>query len=171
MIRLASFLGESIVDGPGIRTVIFFQGCPHHCFNCHNPITHSFEKGKMFTTFETVKMCLSNPLSRGVTISGGEPFAQIEELNAFVKLFHKLAPNQDIVIFTGYTFEELQNLNNPLISEILKETFLLIDGRYVDKLRDLTLFYRGSKNQRIIDVKETLLKNEIILSPYHFMHT
>lgn len=171
MVRLASFLGESIVDGPGIRTVIFFQGCPHRCFNCHNPITHSFDKGKLLTTLEAVNMCLSNPLSRGVTISGGEPFAQINELYDFVKLFHKKAPEQDIVIFTGYTFEELQNFNNPLIKKILDKTFLLIDGKYIDELRDLTLFYRGSKNQRVIDVKETLLNNKIILSPYHFMHT
>lgn len=171
MIRLASFLGESIVDGPGIRTVLFLQGCPHHCFNCHNPMTHAFDKGKLFSIEDAVDMCLENPLSRGVTISGGEPFAQIDALKAFVTLFHQKAPNQDIVIFTGYTFDELLKFNNPAIIDILKETFLLIDGRYVDSLRDLTLFYRGSQNQRVIDIQETLKNKQIVLSKYHYMHT
>lgn len=171
MIRLASFIDESIVDGPGIRTVIFFQGCPHHCLNCHNPSSHPFDKGKLFTIEEAVKMCLDNQLARGVTISGGEPFAQIEALEQFVKLFHELRPNQDIVIFTGYTYEELLGFHNPAVFNILKETFLLIDGRYIDEKRDLTLFYRGSSNQRVIDVQKTLKAGEIILSEYHFMHT
>ncbi len=171
MIRLASFLGESIVDGPGIRTVLFMQGCPHRCYNCHNPVTHPFNKGKLFTVEDAVDMCLENPLSEGVTISGGEPFAQVEALKDFVKIFHQKAPSQDIVIFTGYTYEELLQFKNPFVKEILNETYLLIDGRYIDEERDLTLFYRGSKNQRVIDVQKTLMSGEVVLSKYHYLHT
>lgn len=168
-IRLAGYISESIVDGPGIRSVIFTQGCLHHCKNCHNPSTHPLEKGKVLEIEEVLSLISNNPLSVGITVSGGEPFLQPEAINELIKLYKNKHPNKNIVIYTGYTIEELLNFNNPVIKEILLKTEILIDGKYQDSLRDLTLFYRGSSNQRVIDVQKTFQTGKICLSKYQTM--
>lgn len=162
-IRLSGYILESIVDGPGLRTVVFTQGCPHHCPGCHNPKTHPFDKGRLMEISDIVEILTSNPLSCGLTISGGEPFVQIDELLELIKQYKAIKPNHDIIIYTGFTYEYLVKLNNPIIDEIFNLSNLLIDGPYIEKLRDLTLEFRGSSNQRIIDLKKSTIDNIITL--------
>ena len=143
---------ESIVDGPGFRFAIFCQGCPHHCPGCHNPNTWDFEGGND-TSFEKILNAIDqNPLLAGVTFSGGEPFCQAEAFSALADEIHKR--NLDIVTFTGYTLEELREMakTDMAVGELLDKTDLLIDGPFIKEEKDLTLQFRGSKNQRIIDM-------------------
>lgn len=152
-IRISGIVDESIVDGHGIRFVIFTQGCPHHCEGCHNPATHDFTGGNnvdINTLFATIN---ENPLLKGVTFSGGEPFCQPEPLVELAKKVHKI--NRDVTTYTGYTLEELQAMGNPAIQRLLDETDYLIDGKFMIDRRDLTLRFRGSTNQRIIDMNKT----------------
>ena len=162
-IRLSGYILESIVDGPGLRTVVFTQGCPHKCPGCHNPKTHPFDKGRLMEINDIVEILTSNPLSCGLTISGGEPLVQENEVLELIRQYRVIKPSHDIIIYTGYTYEYLVKLNNPVINEILKVTDFLIDGPYIEKLRDLTLPFRGSKNQRIIDLKKSSIDNIVIL--------
>lgn len=159
-IRIAGKVDDSIVDGPGIRYTIFFQGCPHHCPGCHNPETHDFNGGHFEEIEDIVKEIKKNPLLLGVTISGGEPFSQKEELLTLVKEIRKT--NLNIMVYTGYTFEYLINLDS-VTKEILSNIDYLVDGPFILKERDLELIFRGSRNQRYIDVKKTLKENKIIL--------
>lgn len=159
-IRIAGKVDDSIVDGPGIRYTIFFQGCPHHCPGCHNPETHDFNGGHFEEIADIVKEIKKNPLLLGVTISGGEPFSQKEQLLSLVKKIKEL--NLNIMVYTGYTFEYLINLDN-VTKEILSSIDYLVDGPFILKERDLELIFRGSRNQRYIDVKKTLKENKIIL--------
>ena len=135
-IRLSGYILESIVDGPGIRTVVFTQGCPHKCIGCHNPKTHPFDKGKIVPIKEIVQLLISNPLSKGLTISGGEPFVQPLSVLTLIKEYKTLRPNHDIIIYTGYTYESLIKLNNPDILEILKLSDYLIDGPFINSLKE-----------------------------------
>ncbi len=154
-LRLAGVIRESIVDGPGFRFAIFCQGCPHHCQDCHNPNTWDFEGGRD-TSFEKILNAIDqNPLLQGVTFSGGEPFCQAE---AFAALADEIKKRKlDIVTFTGYTLEELREMSktDPAVGELLNKTDLLIDGPFIKEEKDLTLQFRGSKNQRIIDMNAT----------------
>ena len=154
-LRLAGVIRESIVDGPGFRFAIFCQGCPHHCPECHNPETWDFEGGKD-TSFEKILEAIDkNPLLAGVTFSGGEPFCQAAAFSALADEIKKR--NLDIVTFTGYTYEELKVMaeKDPAVGELLEKTDLLIDGPFIKEEKDLTLQFRGSRNQRIIDMKAT----------------
>lgn len=145
---------DSIVDGPGIRLVVFTQGCPHHCPGCHNPQTHAFRGGVTAHTAEIEERFAQNPLLAGITFSGGEPFLQPEplcELARFVRRRRKT-----VVTYTGFTYEELldKTLLAPdrhAIRELLALTDLLIDGPFVLSRKDLTLPFRGSRNQRLLD--------------------
>ncbi len=154
-LRLAGVIRESIVDGPGFRFAIFCQGCPHHCPDCHNPDTWDFEGGKE-TSFERILEEIDkNPLLSGVTFSGGEPFCQAEALAELADEIKKR--NLDIVTFTGYTYEELKVMaeKDTAVSDLLNKTDLLIDGPFLKEEKDLTLQFRGSRNQRIIDMDAT----------------
>lgn len=151
-IQLAGIEEESIVDGPGIRLVIFTQGCPHHCRGCHNPKTHPYTGGKWYKVNDIFTMYESNPLLSGITFSGGEPF-----LHAYIlfRLAYKIhAAGGDVVTYTGYTYEELLDIiaheHNGSWQDLLDVSDFLIDGRYIKAKRDLTLLYRGSSNQRIL---------------------
>lgn len=150
--RIAGFVGESVVDGPGIRSVIFTQGCPHRCPGCHNPHTHSADGGYMTDTAELWRKIVSNPTLEGVTFSGGEPFLWAHALAEIGRAAHekKLA----VLTYTGYTFEELREAaaGDIGIRELLTVTDLLIDGPYIASQRDLNLRFRGSVNQRILDI-------------------
>ncbi len=165
-IKVSGFVKESIVDGPGFRYVIFLQGCPHKCFNCHNPQTHDFNLGYYVELDDIIEDILKNPLLRGITISGGEPFFQVKELKELIVKINNLK-KYDIFVYTGYTILELKEKNDSNINYILNNIDYLVDGRYVDSLRDLTLLFRGSKNQRIIDMKKTIIENKII-EKYNF---
>lgn len=169
-IRIAGVVRESFVDGPGIRFTVFCQGCPHHCPGCHNPATHDFGGGYDCDIEKILEAVGQNPMLDGVTFSGGEPLCQPE---AFLQLARELRsrfPQQNLVIFTGYTWEELQPMcgSNPALKELLQLTDYLIDGRYMEQRRDLTLKFRGSQNQRIIDMKATREAGIVVLSEkYH----
>jgi len=164
-LRIAGIVKESIVDGPGIRLVVFAQGCKRRCPGCHNPQTHPFDGGKIININEILEMIDRNPLIDGITLSGGEPFEQAE---AFAVLAEKVKEKGlNVMTYTGYTFEEImKNLNTKAGWErLLKASDILVDGRFIQEERDLTLKFRGSKNQRIIDVKKSIENNrvEIIL--------
>ena len=160
-IRLSGYILESIVDGPGIRTVVLTQGGPHKCIGCHNPKTHPFDKGRVLPIKEIVNLLISNPLSSGLTISGGEPFVQPTSVLSLIKEYKRYKPNHNIIIYSGYTYEQLIKMNNKDIDDILNLTDYLIDGPFIENLKDLTLHFRGSKNQRIIDLKKSTINNII----------
>ena len=162
-IRIAGIEEESIVDGPGIRLVVFTQGCSHKCKECHNPQTHNYRGGYDIEIAAIIKMVKSNPLLDGITISGGEPFGQAYEASKLAKLVKELGLN--VITYTGYTFEEIISnaSHDERFRDLLLETDILIDGRFEISERDLTLPFRGSRNQRIIDVKNSLINKKIVL--------
>jgi len=164
-VRLASDLTyDSIVDGPGLRIVLWAQGCFHNCNECHNPKTHNINGGNLYDVEDIVsKIKLSN-IQKGITISGGEPFLQAEPF-AYIAS-EAIANNMDVWVFTGYKFEELINKNNKNYHKrmkFIKNIDIIVDGKFEIDKRDINLKFRGSSNQRIIDVKKTLQNNEIVL--------
>jgi anaerobic ribonucleoside-triphosphate reductase activating protein len=153
-IRIAGIVRESIVDGPGLRFVIFSQGCPHHCKGCHNESTHDFNGGYDCELTRILEEIDKNPLLSGVTFTGGEPFCRPVE---FYKLAVEIkARNLDIVAYSGYTIEELQQMakKEKAIEELLDIIDYLVDGPFILEERDLTLEFRGSRNQRFIRMSE-----------------
>lgn len=162
-LRLAGVVRESIVDGPGIRLTVFTQGCPHNCEGCHNPQTHDFNGGYISNTENILKAIKENPMLQGVTFSGGEPFMQCKSLAELAKECHKLGLN--IIVYTGYTFEKLINgfEENPQWKELLENTDILVDGPFILSQRSLMLHFRGSKNQRILDVPASLKQGKAVL--------
>ena len=161
-LRIAGIVNESIVDGPGIRLVVFTQGCNHHCSGCHNPHTHSFEGGTLVDVNDIIKRVKSNPLLDGITLSGGEPFEQAEALSELVQKVKSMGHN--IMTYTGYTFEYILQNKDKLKGwdKLIKETDILVDGRFEIGKKSMVLKFRGSKNQRIIDVKDSLASNSIV---------
>ncbi|EEG77608.1 anaerobic ribonucleoside-triphosphate reductase activating protein [Dethiobacter alkaliphilus] len=167
-LKLAGVQNNSVVDGPGLRTVIFTQGCPHHCPGCHNPQTLDPAGGRWEDVSDLMADICADTGVRGVTFSGGEPFAQaraLAQLAAGLK-----TRKMHIMVYSGYTFEELQRkaISDSAVAALLSLTDLLIDGPFILAQRDLSLLYRGSHNQRIIDVQATLEEGRVILSPLHF---
>ena len=146
-IRICGFEPESIVDGEGIRFVVFTQGCPHHCEGCHNPQSHDFNAGTEYDTADIISMIKKNPLIQGVTLSGGEPFCQYEACLEIAKAVHQMGKN--VWCYTGYELYEV--IGNPL----LKEIDVLVDGKFILAEKSYDLKFRGSSNQRVIDVKES----------------
>ncbi len=163
-LRVAGIVRESFVDGPGIRFTIFCQGCPHLCKNCHNPETHDFSSGYDLSNDKIVQEIKKDLLLSGVTFSGGEPFCQAEGFYDLAVKIKKLGTGLDILIFTGYTYEELIELSekDKAVGKLLGQADFLVDGRYIDEQKDLTLRFRGSRNQRYIDLKETFEKGHIV---------
>lgn len=160
-LKISGIEPESIVDGRGFRFVIFTQGCPHNCHGCHNPQTHDFNDGKWADVQDLYEEICDNPLLKGVTFSGGEPFCQPNPLVALAKLIH--TRKLDLTIFTGYTYEELLKKRDPDVDALLSETDILIDGRFVLEQKDLTLCFKGSRNQRIIDMNRTRQAGHLVL--------
>ena len=155
-LRISGIIPESIVDGPGFRYVIFTQGCPHHCPGCHNPQTHDFDGGTVITITDGEKILREikeNTLLAGVTFSGGEPFCQPGPLAELAKEIHAIGKN--VFVYTGYTYEKLCKMAKTKadVAALLSETDTLVDGPYIEALRDLELRFRGSSNQRILDLK------------------
>ncbi len=160
-VRLCGIEPESIVDGRGIRYVLFVQGCPHHCPGCHNPQSHPFDGGKVAAIGDLFAEIVANPLLRGVTFSGGEPFCQPEPLAGLARMVH--GRGLDVTTFTGYRYEELLAMRKSGVAALLEETDTLIDGPFLLGQKDLTLMFRGSRNQRVIDMKETRCRGRIVL--------
>ena len=162
-IRLAGIVRESIVDGPGIRFTVFCQGCPHACEGCHNPETHDFAGGKDISIERLLEEIDKDKLLAGVTFSGGEPFCQAEAFACMGRGVKERGMN--ITVFSGYTLEELQEMavQRADVRELLELTDILIDGPFINELRDLTLQFRGSSNQRVIDMNETRKSGELAI--------
>lgn len=163
-IRLAGVVRESIVDGPGLRFTVFCQGCPHGCEGCHNPATHDFEGGYDCEISKIIAAVDENPLLDGVTFSGGEPMCQPEAFAALAEELKKR--NLNIMVYTGYTYEELLKLaeTRPAVGKLLELTDYLVDGRFILAERDLTLPFRGSANQRILDMEQTRAAGKPVLA-------
>lgn len=153
MVKLAGIVSDSIVDGPGIRTTLFAQGCPHHCPGCHNPETWSFEGGSEASTDQILGIVRFNPISRGVTFSGGEPFAQAEGFAEIAKALKD--GGYEVASYTGYTFEELL-AGTQAQKDLLSWLDVLIDGPFIQAEKSLEVPFRGSRNQRIIHVPKSL---------------
>jgi len=163
-LRIAGIIEESITDGPGIRFVVFAQGCRHNCPGCHNPQTHSFNGGKLMSTDSILEMVKKNPLLDGITLSGGEPFEQAEGFAELSLKAKKLGIH--IMTYTGYTYENICKLmdEKPGWKELLENTDILVDGPFELEKRNISLRFRGSENQRIIDVKKSLENNKVTLA-------
>lgn len=175
-VQLAGLVEESVVDGPGMRFVIFTQGCEHHCVGCHNPQTHDPKGGEAVSIGWLKEQIDKQKLIRGITFSGGEPFMQAEamaELARYAKgkKLHTLA-------YTGYTLEEIlvMSKTDKGVADFLSSLDMLVDGPFILKERDITLKFRGSANQRILDVPKSLAQgkavlwedpNEIMLKAFH----
>ncbi len=153
MLELSAIVTDSIVDGPGIRVTVFCQGCPHHCQGCHNPETWEFGAGTPMEEERLLEIVKSNPLCRGVTFSGGEPFAQAA---GFAKLARMLKrEGYEVASYSGFTFEQLLT-GTPAQKQLLETLDVLIDGPFLQGEKSLELAFRGSKNQRILDVPKSL---------------
>ncbi len=162
-IRMSGVVEESIVDGPGIRYTVFVQGCPHHCEGCHNPQTHDFNGGYEDDTDNIYSKIMENPLIDGVTFSGGEPFCQAKPL---AELGRKLkAAGLGVMSYSGFTVEQLlegANDENGWL-DLLNTIDYLVDGKFVLALKSYECHFRGSTNQRIIDVPKTLKENHVVI--------
>ncbi len=157
-LRVAGTIPESIVDGPGIRYVLFVQGCPHGCPGCHNPQTHDFAGGQDSDTDLVLQDILKRPYVKAVTLSGGEPFCQAEALAELAaplkeKGFH-------LMCYSGFTLEQL--LERPDARPLLEQLDVLVDGPFVESQKDISLRFRGSANQRVLDVPASLAQNSPI---------
>lgn len=160
-IRIAGTVNDSIVDGPGLRFTVFTQGCPHQCPGCHNPNTHDFAGGREEETETIIGHMLKNPLLSGVTLSGGEPMLQSEGCLEIAKAAHQKGLN--VWMYTGFVWEELLKENDPSKMALLRETDVLVDGPFLLSERSLELNYCGSRNQRLINVPESLNAGKVIL--------
>jgi anaerobic ribonucleoside-triphosphate reductase activating protein len=153
-IRISGIVPESIVDGPGLRFVLFVQGCEMNCPGCHNPATHDKNGGYDITADEVMGKIAANPLIDGVTFSGGEPFLQAE---ALVPLAEKIkAAGLSLIVYSGYTYEELKS--RPGAAGLLALADFLVDGAFVEEEKSLELRFRGSRNQNVIDLNNERLQ-------------
>ncbi|PKM80660.1 MAG: anaerobic ribonucleoside-triphosphate reductase activating protein [Firmicutes bacterium HGW-Firmicutes-14] len=165
-VRVAGIVKESVVDGPGLRSVIFAQGCPRFCPGCHNPEAVDPHGGRELEDMEIMDTINKVRLINGVTFSGGEPFMQAE---AFARLGKQVKEKGlDLMTYTGYTWEELLALGRekPQVMELLNLSDYLVDGPFIASEKDLNLAFRGSRNQRVIDVRQSLLKQDVILARF-----
>ena len=163
-IRLAADLSiDSIVDGPGLRAVLWTQGCAHHCPNCQNPQTWDFNGGAL-VPIEMVKEAIDElEYQDGITFSGGDPMFQVEACNELAGYCKDKGLN--IWVYTGFTYEEIMLLaeKKPIYMDFLKKIDVLVDGRFIEAKKDLGLLFRGSSNQRLIDMPKTLLTGSVVL--------
>ncbi len=160
--RIAGIVRHSLVDGPGMRMAIFFQGCPHHCPGCHNPDTHDPAGGERTTVGELAEAIRQTRYLDGITFSGGEPFIHPEAILELTEA----ARSKGLTVwsYSGWTFEELMaKAAGEKALEAMKGIDVLVDGRFVEALRSEDYIYRGSSNQRLVDVKKSLSENRAVL--------
>ncbi len=164
VVRIAGTAGESVVDGPGLRFVVFAQGCPHRCPGCHNPETWDPAGGREISIRDLLNGICKNPLLQGVTLTGGEPFLQAGPLAELARRVKDTG--KDVITYTGYTWERLLEMaeKDEGVKSLLLATDILIDGPYIRERRDLNLAFRGSANQRVIDVRASLeVKSPVLI--------
>lgn len=159
--RIANTVSDSIVDGPGLRFTVFTQGCPHHCPGCHNPDTHDPAGGREVSVSELAEQMVKNPLTDGLTLSGGEPFCQAADCAALARLAHEKGLN--VWTYTGYTYERLLEGDLPGALELLDQTDVLVDGPFLLAEKSYEALFRGSANQRLIDVRQSKAAGHVVL--------
>lgn len=159
--RIANTISDSIVDGVGLRYTIFTQGCPHHCPGCHNPDTHDPAGGREITVAEIAQGFLHNPLLRGITLSGGDPFVQAEDCAQLAELAH--SHGLDVWVYSGYTYEHLLKEGTPAQLALLAGCDVLVDGLFLQARKSYEALFRGSDNQRLIDLKASRTQGKTIL--------
>jgi anaerobic ribonucleoside-triphosphate reductase activating protein len=162
--RIAGIMHESFVDGPGVRFVVFAQGCLHRCQGCHNRDTWDPAGGEQWSVRDLFRIIRRAPDSvKGLTLSGGEPFLQAGEMAELASLAHKRG--MSVVTYSGYVYEDLMDMarSDADIGHLLDETDILVDGPYVEKMRDIGLRFRGSSNQRIIDMGASRIQGRLVL--------
>ena len=152
VLRVAKIINDSIVDGPGIRAAVFTQGCTHGCPGCHNPQTHDINGGYLTTIQEILDVIDKNPLLDGVTFTGGEPFLQAESLFLLAREIKKRGLS--LMIYTGFLWEEL--IDNPDYFRLIRLADIVVDGPFIEAGKSHELLYKGSQNQRVIMVQESL---------------
>lgn len=159
--RIADIVSDSIVDGPGLRSTVFTQGCPHHCPGCHNPKTHDPDGGREVSVEELAAWLAGCRLADGLTLSGGEPFLQGEECAALARLAHERGLN--VWTYTGYTYERLLEGDLPGALALLEQTDVLVDGPFLAEQKSYAALFRGSTNQRLIDVPKSRAAGKVVL--------
>lgn len=159
--RIANVVSDSIVDGPGLRFTVFTQGCPHHCPGCHNPGTHDPAGGREATVEELAAQMTANPLTDGLTLSGGEPFDQAGECAALAA--RARAHGLSVWAYTGYCYENLLEQGKPNVLALLDQVDVLVDGPFVEDLKSYDALFRGSTNQRLIDVPKSRASGSVVL--------
>ena len=163
--KIAGFYDESIANGLGWRAVLFVSGCPHHCPGCHNEVAQSYDYGKEFNEQEILERIQANSILNGITISGGEPLCKenIAEVNKFIQDVRKVKPNFDVWCYTGYTLEELRERNDDITNQALQNIDVLVDGKFIQERKNPEIKFRGSYNQRILDVPKCLKEKKAII--------
>ena len=152
-VRIANTISDSIVDGPGLRLTVFAQGCPHRCPDCHNPETHDPAGGREAELAELIALLDANPLLQGLTLSGGDPFLQAAECAALARAARDRG--LDVWTYTGWTYEQLLTEGDPDRLALLDATDVLVDGPFVAARKSYAALFRGSDNQRLIDLRKT----------------
>lgn len=160
-IRINGLVNDSIVDGAGLRLAVFVQGCSHRCPGCHNPGTHDPMGGRVMDTDEIVQMLKENPLLDGLTLSGGEPFEQPGPCLLLAEAAKGLGLS--VWVYSGYTYEQLRGMTDPAVAGLLAVCDVLVDGRFVLAQRSLDLDFRGSGNQRLVDLRKTRESGRVVL--------
>lgn len=158
-VKILNIIQDSIVDGTGLRVTIFFAGCPHRCKGCHNPESWNIEYGADYSIEDIMVQIRRNKITKGVTLSGGDPFFQAKEITPLAKQIKKEGYN--LWVYTGYMFEDILNDANKM--ELLSFVDVLVDGKFELDKKDLTLKWKGSENQRIIDVQKSLKTGQVVL--------
>lgn len=164
-IRVAGLIENSTVDGPGFRTVLFMQGCVHRCPGCHNPETWDITGGVEISVEKLADIIMANQHCKAITLSGGEPLLQAEALLELLDIFERHGKNYHVMTFTGFTFEVLLEGGSKEQLDLISRSDLLVDGRFIESEKSLELFYRGSRNQRILDAKESVMLKRAVLAP------
>ncbi len=159
--RIANTVNDSIVDGHGLRFAVFTQGCPHRCPGCHNPQTHDPAGGREESLEALIAGLDQNPLAAGLTLSGGEPFYQAADCARLAAMAH--ARGKTVWTYTGYTYEQILSKNDPDWNALLAETDVLVDGPFLEKEQSYELHFRGSRNQRLIDVAASRRAGKVVL--------
>lgn len=158
MLSILRIIEDTTVDGPGFRTAVYAAGCLHKCKNCHNPQSWDINNGKMMSTKQIMDVINNDPFAN-VTFTGGDPMFQPE---GFIELAEEIKRSTDKTIwcYTGFTFERLLNMNKQ--SQLLQFIDVLVDGPFIEQLKDPDLLFRGSKNQRLIDVQKSLKEGKVV---------
>lgn len=165
-IRLSGIAYESLVNGPGMRRVFFAQGCRHNCEGCFNPETHDFSGGEEKDMNELIEDVVRNKMIKGITFSGGDPIEQADKFSYMAKAFKNAGLN--IWCYTGYTFEKLLDKmkEDDGVRDLLSNIDVLVDGRFEINNKREGLRFRGSSNQRIINIKESLKSGDMVILEY-----